>query len=599
MSITPTCSVIGHVDVGKTSFLDYFKQKKTNEVRGITQQLTMYSYDKTHLNGCVDNPNFNENFKLNGIILIDTPGHEYFSQMRTITSSISHLVIVMIDIIKGIENTHIEILKYLKQSHIDFIIILNKIDRIFDWVSNEKYTLKNTFKLQKKEVISKLNEYSNNIICQLAEYEINACLYYNNTDYKTFISMIPLSSKSGEGVSDLLMVVSKLIEKKSKLFEKTSFYKNINGFVVDSRIDDKFGKIFTIITHSELKEYDSIELINKSNIIKTVKIKHIIFNNLRVNSIKSGEICYLTLDDKSIELESGDIIKNNCEKQYNELILSQVSLNFENSDNDLNNLNDLNEKIDIYEEKLKLDKYGICIISLSKMMHGALYKMFCSDLNTPISICTVDKLNKNTIIKTINNNTVNKNDKNNKLLNKKYDYYRVILIFEPILKEHYIESDLLEFATHNKITIIKSNSIYRLKEKYEQYCNCITERIKTEYVELMDCEIEIVPNCVFMKTSPLLIGFKVKKGIINIGTKIQGISSQGNITILGIVKSIQKDKKFIQSAQINDEVCVKIETINNKIIYKIDFDETYKFKTYRTNDDEIIMKMFHNELTLK
>ncbi len=593
MSLIPTCSVIGHVDVGKTSFLDYFKQKKTNEVRGITQQLTVYSYDKLHLSECVDNSNFNENFKLDGIIFIDTPGHEYFSQMRTITSSISHLVLVMIDIIKGIEPTHIEILKYLRQNQIDFIIILNKMDRIFDWVSKEKQTLKNSFKSQKKEVISKLNEYANNIICQLAENEINACLYYNNTDYKTFISMVPLSSKSGEGVSDLLMVISKLIEKKSKLFEKAPFYKDIKGFVVDSRVDDKFGKIFTIITHGEIKEYDSIELINKSNRIKTVKIKHIIQNNVRVNLTNSKDVCYLTLEDKSIELESGDIIINSSERKYNELILSQISLNFDNDDsNDISQT----EEVNMNEEKLKLDKYGICIISLSKMMHGALYKMFRSDMNTPISICTVDKLNKNTIIKTINNNTVNKNDK---LLDKKYDYYRVILIFEPVLKEHYVDPELLEFATHNKITIIGSNSIYRLKEKYEQYCDSIGKRIKTEYAGLMDCEIEIVPNCVFMKTSPLLIGFRIKKGILNIGTKIQATSSKGNITILGIVKSIEKDKKALQSAQINDEVCVKIETIDKKIIYKTDFDETYKFETYRTKEDNVIMKMFQNELTIK
>lgn len=591
MSLIPTCSVIGHIDVGKTSFLDYFKQKKTNEVRGITQQLTVYCYNKAHLGECVDNLKFNENFKLDGIIFIDTPGHEYFSQMRTITSSISHLVIVMIDIIKGIEPTHIEILKFLRQNQIDFIIILNKMDRIFDWVSKEKQTLKNCLKIQKKEVITKLNDYTNNIICQLAENEINACLYYNNTDYKTFISMVPLSSKSGEGISDLLMVISKLIEKKSKLFQKASFYKDIKGFVVDSRVDDKFGKIFTIITNGEIKEYDEIKLINKSNQIKIVKIKHIIQNNVRVNLTTTQNVCYITLEDKSIELESGDIIVNTSQRKYSELILSQISLNFNNYDiNDTYQI----EQINTYEEKLKLDKYGICIISLSKMMHGALYKIFHSDLKTPVSICTVDKLNKNTIIKTINNNKVNKNDK---LLDKKYDYYRVILIFEPVLQEHYVDPELLEFATQNKITIIGSNSIYRLKEKYEEYTNSIRKRIKTEYTGLMDCEIEIVPNCVFMKTSPLLIGFRVKKGVLNISTKIQATSPKGNVTILGIVKSIEKDKKALQSAEINEEVCVKIETIEKKIIYKIDFDETYKFETYRTKDDNSVMKMFQNELT--
>lgn len=590
MSLIPTCSVIGHVDVGKTSFLDYFKQKKTNEVRGITQQLTVYSYNKSHLSECVDNPTFNDNFKLDGLIFIDTPGHEYFSQMRTITSSISHLVIVMIDIIKGIEPTHIEILKYLRESHIDFIIVLNKMDRIFDWVSKERQSLKNAFKFQKKEALTKLNGYANNIVCQLAENEINACLYYNNTDYKTFISMVPLSSKSGEGISDLLIVISKIIEKKSKLFEKSPFYKEIRGFVVDSKIDTKFGKIFTVISHSQFKEYETFTMIKRNNKIIQLKIKHIIQNDTRSNSIEKDNVAYFSMDDKSIEMDSGDIIiTDSCERKYSELILSQISLNFDETFESYNTT----ENISDYEEKLKLDKYGICIISLSKMMHGALYKMFRSDLNTPISICTVDRLNKNTIIKVINNNTVSKNDK---LLDKKYNYNRVIVIFEPVLKENNIDKELLDFATQNKITIIGSNSIYRLKEKYQKYCEDISNGIKSEYAGLMDCEIEIVPNCVFLKGSPLLIGFKVKKGILNIGTKIKATSSKGNIVILGIVKSIEKDKKAIHSAQLNDEVCVKLDVIDKKVTYKVDFDETYKFETYRTKEDEMVMKMFQNEL---
>ena len=53
----------------------------------------------------------------------------------------------------------------------------------------------------------------------------------------------------------------------------------------------------------------------------------------------------------------------------------------------------------------------------------------------------------------------------------------MIVIFEPVLKDIVIESELIEFANKNKLTIISSNSIYKLKELYESYCANIKNKI--------------------------------------------------------------------------------------------------------------------------
>ena len=598
-SIYPTCSVIGHVDVGKTSFLDYFKHRKTQEVRGITQQLTVYEYDKTHLNECIINPVFEKNFLFKGIVLIDTPGHEYFSSMRTITSSISHMVLVVIDLVKGLEPTHIEIIKYLKANHIDFIIILNKMDRIYGWTPMPKEVLKNSYSKQKKETMTLLQDYLNKIICQLAENEINACAYYNNTDYKTFISMVPISAKTGEGIGDLLMLISKLLDRKFKLFDKAPFYKEIRSFVVDSKIDDKFGKIYSIINHhSLLNEHDEISILNSSNKIIKCKVKQIIKDE-RVKMIEGYSSANICFDDKHLELESGDIIiTNDCQFKYKDLMLSKISLNFNEEDDNQDNYDTEDKSVETYVEEIKYDKHGLTIISLSKMMHGALYKMFKNEMNIPVAICTVDKLNKNTIIKTYNNNKVtNTTQLKDKLTNIKHDYYRVIVIFEPTVEETQIDKDLLELATKNKIHIIKSNSIYRLKEMYQKYCDQIKNKIRDEHIGLIDCELEILPNCVFLKTSPLLFGVKVKSGKLNIGTKLLATSTKDDKqVVLGIVKSMEKERKPITVGEVKDEICIRVEMIDRKIVYKTDFDESYKVTTYKSDQDKIICEVFKNEL---
>jgi len=594
MSIYPTCSVIGHVDVGKTSFLDYFKNSKTNEVRGITQQMSAYQYNKDHLKNTVINPNFDINFNLDGIIFLDTPGHEYFTSMRTITSSISHLVLVMIDIVKGIEPIHIEILKYLRTNHIDFIIVLNKLDRIYNWKSQEKQTLKNSFAAQSKETMKKLNDYINNIICQLAEQEINACAYYNNTDYKTFISMVPLSAKTGEGISDLLLVISKIVERKMKLFNKSIFYKDIGGFIIDSRVNNNFGKIFTIINHNgEIKENTSLNIIDNDNNKKSCVIKHIICNNNRIESVNGYNVVDITLTDKTFDLSCGDIfVLNDSKLNYKQLMLSQVSLNFEDNEIEQNNYIDEDINEEEVDQDIIYDKYGISIITMSKMMHGALYKMFKTEMNVPVALCTVDKINKNTVIKTINNNKVkNKTPNEETLLNLKYDTYRVIILFEPTMKETTLSSEVVEFANKNKIKIISSNSIYRLKEKYTNFVNSIYDKVKSDYAYIMDCELQILQNCIFMKTSPLLFGVKVLSGQLNIGTKLLATKDNKSI-VLGVVKSMEINRKQVTKGIVKDEICIRVESLDKKIIYKTDFDETFKITTFRTKEDDYVRKIF-------
>jgi translation initiation factor 5B len=112
---------------------------------------------------------------------------------------------------------------------IDFIIALNKIDSISEWKSIKDSYLKNTFQNQSKLVMKRLTDYMNGIICQLAEQEINAAPYYNNSDYKTFTSIVPISAKTGEGMMDIMILLSKLLTKKYCSLSKNPTYNNING----------------------------------------------------------------------------------------------------------------------------------------------------------------------------------------------------------------------------------------------------------------------------------------------------------------------------------------------------------------------------------
>ena len=230
----PIISVVGHVDVGKTSFLDYFASSKTKEVNNITQEIRTIQYQSDEIKDKISNEYFTANFDLNGIIFIDTPGHGYFSSHREVTTKISHIAILIIDIVHGLNETHIELLKHFKLNKIDFIVILNKIDTIYGWKATKNSNLKTTFANQDKNVMRLLNDYMNNIIWKLAENEINAAPYYSNSDYKTFNSIVPLSAKTGEGMMDVNLLLSKLLNKKFSKLNLNPTYNNINGYVIDN-----------------------------------------------------------------------------------------------------------------------------------------------------------------------------------------------------------------------------------------------------------------------------------------------------------------------------------------------------------------------------
>ncbi len=194
----PIITVMGHVDHGKTSLLDYIRKSKVadKEFGGITQSIGAYSV------------NFNEK----ELVFIDTPGHAAFSSMRSRGASLTDIVILVVAADDGVMPQTIEAINHAKSADVPVIVAVNKIDK----PESNLETVK-----------AKLSEYG-----------------LSSEDWGGDTSFVPVSALNGTGIDELLELISlqaEVMELKANSVVPSS------GYVLESFLDKGRGVVATII----------------------------------------------------------------------------------------------------------------------------------------------------------------------------------------------------------------------------------------------------------------------------------------------------------------------------------------------------------------
>ena len=232
----PIITVMGHVDHGKTSLLDYIRNEKVadGEAGGITQHVGAYKVDVGE----------------SGITFIDTPGHEAFTQMRARGANVTDIVVLVVAADDGVMPQTIEAINHSKAANVPIVVAINKCD---------------------------LPEANPSMIkAELTKYEVIS------EDLGGDTPVVEVSALKGDGVDDLLETLA-LVAEIEEL--KANFNTNASGYIVESRMEVGRGNVATVIvTRGTLKQGDFLYAGQAFCRVKSM-FDH---NNKTVKSIEPG-----------------------------------------------------------------------------------------------------------------------------------------------------------------------------------------------------------------------------------------------------------------------------------------------------------------------
>ena len=521
----PIVTVVGHVDHGKTSILDKLRESSVQEAEagGITQKISFTSLPFGQLKrSCPLIETTGIKLNIPGFLLIDTPGHAAFSNLRKRGGSLADLAILVIDINEGIKPQTAEVIQILKHNKTPFIIALNKIDNIGSWQTPEKEMgLKESIESQALNTKSLFDERYMTLMGSLNSHGFDSDLFYNIDDFSKKIALVPCSAKTGQGIQELTMVLCGLSQK--YLSDKLKLSKSARGVVLEIKKEKSINYIESILYDGELSKDDEIAIatLNEEPIISKIRILEEILplssKFAPKEKIRASTGLRMQLIEKTDITPGMPFVtyKENKE-EIKEQFKAQIS------------------------ENIKTDKQGIIAKADSLGSLEALMVLLKQE-NIPIVKVGIGNINKTDIISAKANLEINELD-------------AIIVGFNVSIDE-----EAKELQT-DSIKIITEDVIYKLIENLSEFRVEKSREIEKERMLGLAtlCKLRILPQYVFRNTKPAIFGVNIEVG--KLISNLNLINSENEE--VGRVKNIQSENKSVEEAHAPQEIAISIPGVN-------------------------------------
>lgn len=527
---SPICCILGHVDTGKTKLLDKIRQTNVQggEAGGITQQIgaTYFPIDAIKAKTKVMAEYEKQTFDVPGLLVIDTPGHESFSNLRSRGSSLCNIAILVIDIMHGLEQQTIESIKLLRDRKAPFVVALNKIDRLYDWKAIPNNSFRDSFAKQSRAVQEEFQSRYSKIQLELAEQGLNSELYFQNKNMSKYVSIVPTSAVTGEGVPDLLWLLLELTQK--RMSKQLMYLSHVEATILEVKVVEGFGTtIDVILSNGYLREGDRIVLCGMNGPIVTNIRALLTPQPLRELRLKSEYVHH-----KEVKAALGvKIAANDLEKAVSGSRLLVVGP--EDDEDELMDdvMDDLTGLLD------SVDSTGKGVVVQASTL-GSLEALldFLKDMKIPVMSIGLGPVYKRDVMKA-------------STMLEKAPEYAVMLCFD--VK---VDKEAEQYAEQEGIKIFNADVIYHLFDSFTAYQEKLLEERRKDFLDyaIFPCVLQTLQ--IINKRGPMIIGVDVLEGTLRVGTPICAVKTdpttkERQTLILGKVISLEINHQPVQEVK--------------------------------------------------
>lgn len=531
----PVICVLGHVDTGKTKMLDTIRRTNVQEgeAGGITQQIGATQVPGEAIRErCKQVRDFvPEQMKIPGFLIIDTPGHESFSNLRSRGSSLCDFAILVVDIMHGLEPQTIESLKMLIKRQTPFVVALNKIDRLYGYESNPRRDVYQHLKSQPNNTQLEFKERYNKIVGEFAEQSINVALSNQNMDPEEYISMVPTSAFMGDGIGNLMAFIVNTTQ--TRFATKLSFSEELDASVMEVKSITGLGTtVDVILVNGTLRVGDILVLTGTDGAIMTpirellmpqplkeLRVKNEYGHHKVVRGAQGVKVLAKGLEKTVAGLpvyvahhaDEVDVLKEEAEAQLSRALTS-----------------------------IKKKAEGVYVMASTLGSLEALLE-FLKTQKIPYSNVNIGPVHKKDVQKA-------------SAMKEHKAEYACILAFD--VK---VEREAQLFADHEGVRIFQADIIYHLEDNFLKYREDLRlqARKENESKAIFPCKLRVLPQHVFNARNPIVCGVMIEGGQLKRGTPICVPSKEG--IFLGAVSSIERNHEEVAIAKTGEEVCIKIE----------------------------------------